>query len=130
MSTIAIVTGSRDWKDEPPIWEALYRLPRGSIVMHGYAPGADEIADKWGRRVGLEVQRFRADWKRHGKGAGPIRNRQMRDAAKAAALHTGWPVVCLAFPLPQSIGTLDMMALCRLEGWEVRMHSPARKESP
>ncbi len=40
------------------------------------------------------------------------------------------PVVCLAFPLPQSVGTLDMIKLCEAEGWEVRTHSPIAKDKP
>lgn len=116
---IAIVTGSRDWTDRGAIERAISALPRGSVVFHGAARGADSIADAVAAEQGRCVQRFPADWTQ-GFIAGPIRNRRMRDEAKAYAAKTGMPVVCLAFPLPRSRGTLDMIALCVVEGWEVR----------
>lgn len=123
-SVIAIVTGSRDWTDARPIGEALASLAPRSVVYHGGAKGADMIADDIARQLGLDVYVYQADWARHGKSAGPRRNRQMRDAAKDRGWETGRRVVCLAFPLPQSIGTLDMIALCEAEGWEVRRFDP------
>lgn len=49
-------------------------------VVHGAAPGIDSAAhevcrDKW------PVKPVPADWKKHGKSAGPIRNRQMAGMA-------------------------------------------------
>ena len=117
---IAIVTGSRDWTDPEPIERALFGLVRGSKVLHGAAKGADLIADGIARAIGLKTYRFPADWTRHGKSAGPIRNRDMAATAKVWSGRDRMPVVCLAFPLPQSVGTLDMIALCEAEGWEVR----------
>lgn len=118
---IAIVTGSRDWTDVRAIEAPMLSLPTGSILFHGDCPtGADAIADSIARTIGMEVRRFPADWRRHGRRAGPLRNRGMRDAALRASSVESMPVVCLAFPLPQSKGTLDMMALCEAEGWDVR----------
>lgn len=127
---IAIVTGSRHWTDREAIERAIFVLPDRSLVVHGDCNrdllectgrrvGADMIADEMATARGLEVRRFPADW-RLGKKAGPLRNRKIRDAALKHEEWSGWPVVCLAFPLPQSKGTLDMIALCEAEGWEVR----------
>lgn len=49
-------------------------------VIHGDCPtGADALAQRWAeRQVDLRApERFPADWNKHGRGAGPIRNRQM-----------------------------------------------------
>jgi hypothetical protein len=134
---IAIVTGSRDWTDEEPIREAIRSLPLGSVVYHGDARGADRIADRIAFTRGFRVQPFPAKWRDHAPGwcrcrdrtrlvcpaAGPKRNREMRAAAIDEERRTGMPVVCLAFPLPSSVGTLDMMQLCEEQGWEVRRWS-------
>lgn len=54
-------------------------------LIHGDAKGADrlsEIALKGYFHGGFEVLRFPADWDKHGKAAGPIRNKQMLDEGK------------------------------------------------
>ena len=48
-------------------------------VVHGAQTGADTMAGKWGKRMGLEVVPVEAEWKRLGGGAGPIRNQRMID---------------------------------------------------
>jgi hypothetical protein len=37
------------------------------------------VVDKWAERNLIPVKRFAADWDKHGKAAGPIRNQQMVD---------------------------------------------------
>lgn len=128
---IAIVTGSRDWTDEATIRRALEALPSGSTVMHGACPtGADAIANRVAADLRLSISQFPAKWKKYGKGAGPIRNRSIVYHARCDSRDWAMPVVCLAFPLPSSIGTLDMMRLCEVEGWEVRRFAPATPPSP
>jgi hypothetical protein len=39
--------------------------------------GADGIGEKWADRRGIPVKVFLADWKKHGRAAGPIRNSGM-----------------------------------------------------
>jgi hypothetical protein len=102
-----IVTGSRTWFDRSTvdasldlIAEAAKAEGRPLLVAHGCASGADQLADEWvlaRRRVGwpVEVQRFPADWKRHGKRAGMVRNREMVKLGADA---------CLAFILDGSRG--------------------------
>lgn len=110
-----LVTGSRDWADYKTISEALYQAcsaPMSMVcdgmelvvtVVHGAAPGADTLASRWVKEnprpcpwVVVEEEPHPADWKKHKKAAGPIRNIEM---VKLGA----W--VCLAFPLPDSVGT-------------------------
>lgn len=70
-------------------------------VITGKCRGADSCGEAWARRFGLPVVDMPADWERHGRAAGPIRNRAMA----AAATHG------LGFRVPGlSAGTDDMQA--------------------
>lgn len=57
-------------------------------VVSGGAWGADRLGEQWAKRNGIPVTRFPADWNRHGKSAGAIRNKEM--AAYAEALIAIW----------------------------------------
>lgn len=77
------------------------------VVIHGGCPtGADAHADDWAvvNWAGCEV--YRADWDKHGKAAGPIRNQQMIDQ--------GRPDLVLAFPGGR--GTADMVRRAEAAG--------------
>lgn len=103
-----LVTGSREWTDRDAIEQALGRIPDGPhTLIHGNARGADLIACETAHALGWEIWGFPADWKRHGKAAGPIRNRQMLDYD---------PELVLAFPLGESKGTRDMVRLAERAG--------------
>lgn len=52
-------------------------------VVSGCARGVDEHGEQWAKRRDIPVKRFPADWDRHGRAAGPIRNRQMAQYADA-----------------------------------------------
>lgn len=83
---------------------------RISVVIEGGAAGIDSIASKWGRSASfVSVKTFRADWKSHGKAAGPIRNSTM--------LQEGQPHFVIAFPGGK--GTANMVALARKAGVHV-----------
>lgn len=108
-----LVCGSRDWTDEYAISCVLngYRSDEiGITVINGGARGADRIA-KWWADVNQEpCETYPADWKRHGKAAGPIRNQQMLEAK---------PDVVWAFvskPLESSRGTHDMVKRAKAAG--------------
>jgi YspA, cpYpsA-related SLOG family len=75
------IFGSRYYPDPGDVADLVARLPTGTIVITGGAPGVDSWAAHVAEACGLEVQIFRADWKRHGKAAGPIRNAEMVAAA-------------------------------------------------
>lgn len=83
--------------------------PLGSVIIHGGAKGADALADGWAitHWCGLEV--YPADWKKHGKAAGPIRNQRMIDEGK--------PDAVLAFPGGR--GTADLIRRAREAGIKV-----------
>ena len=106
----ALICGSRDWTYEGPIKRVLLQLKGAGFttIIHGDARGADRTAGKWADFFGLEVIKFPANWKRDGIGAGPKRNQQMLDEGK--------PDRVVAFPLPQSKGTWDMVRRARKAG--------------
>lgn len=58
-------------------------------IVTGGAPGVDADGEFFGRRNGIPVRVFPADWAKHGRAAGPIRNRQMAEYADAVALFSG-----------------------------------------
>jgi hypothetical protein len=111
-----IVTGSRDWADYQLIRARLAKLPPGSLVIQGGAPGADQLAAMACAALGIECLTCPADWAKHGKAAGPIRNQVMLDKR---------PGLVLAFPLPSSRGTWDMVAKAKAQGVPVEVIRPA-----
>jgi len=72
-------------------------------LMQGGATGADFHAGQWAKLRHVSMTEFKADWKKHGKVAGPIRNRTMVDK--------GMPDVIIAFP--GGIGTADIITYAR-----------------
>lgn len=107
-----LVTGSRHWADRYTVEVAIRRavLRSGTteaVVVHGGADGADACAGVSAVAMGLREEIHPADWKAHGKGAGPIRN---------AAMVALGADVCLAFPMPGSRGTWDCVQRARAAG--------------
>jgi hypothetical protein len=48
------------------------------VLVHGAATGADRHAAEWAKQKGgIKVIAERADWDKHGRAAGPIRNKRM-----------------------------------------------------
>lgn len=64
-------------------------MPSGLTIIHGKAEGADDLADQWAVVNWVPIEEHPADWDKHGKAAGPIRNQEM--------LATGIDYV-IAFP--------------------------------
>ena len=108
-----LVCGGRDYADTPTMYRVLDDLlsEHGSlVVIEGGARGADALAEAWTRNNNAPHNvghlQFPADWKKHGKGAGPIRNHQM--------LTEGKPDMVLAFPGGR--GTAHMVGIARAAG--------------
>lgn len=79
-------------------------------IIEGGAKGADFLARVWSKKNNVSFVEYPADWKLHGKKAGPIRNRQM--------ITEGKPDLVLAFLHPNSIGTRDMVRAAKDAGIE------------
>lgn len=69
------------------------------VLIHGGARGADEGAAEWGKSEHAQVLEFKANWKKYGNQAGPIRNGIM--------LRDGKPDIVIAFQ--GGAGTADMV---------------------
>lgn len=106
-----IIAGSRDATEEQ-VRHALDACPWigfASAIVSGTAKGADEFGERWAEEQGIEVLRFPADWKKHGKRAGPVRNREM--AENAEGLVAVWD--------GESRGTLHMIEFALARGLRV-----------
>ncbi|NUS43741.1 MAG: DUF2493 domain-containing protein [Mycobacteriaceae bacterium] len=97
-----LVTGSRAWLDRAAV-EAELAYLRGRYdsltVVHGDCPsGADRFAREWceGQSDRVVEERHPAEWRRHGKAAGFIRNQAMVDRGADAVV---------AFPMGEAHGT-------------------------
>ena len=79
-----IIAGSRSVKHYEVVRKAIrdsgFEITK---VVSGGALGADKLGEEWARDNQIPVQRFPADWTRHGKSAGPLRNIQMAENADA-----------------------------------------------
>lgn len=109
-----LVCGSRNWTDEDAIRNAITKELPVSEIIHGGARGADTIVGQVAAEMGVPVKVFKADWDRHGKAAGPIRNKQMLDESK--------PDAVLAFPLGESKGTWHMIRIAKNAGVRVTVY--------
>lgn len=85
---------------------------RRAVIVHGACPtGADAIADRLSRDHGFTVEPHPADWARHGKAAGPIRNQEMVEAGAD---------ICLSFILNGSPGATGCTDMAERAGIPVR----------
>ncbi|MBI2358623.1 MAG: DUF2493 domain-containing protein [Deltaproteobacteria bacterium] len=86
-----LVCGSRDWTDWKAIENRLQTLPPRTTIIAGAARGVDSIAASIGRKLGLEVREFPADWDKFGRSAGYRRNLVMleQDPDLVIAFHVG-----------------------------------------
>ncbi len=126
MSYVLVITGSRyaDSKKYPrqaarraektvktELDEFCYANGDPDFFFHGNALGVDRFGRDYMRaRIGTDrVIDVPADWKRHGLGAGPIRNRQMLNMAEAKAKLLGLELKVIGFLETFSVGTKDCL---------------------
>lgn len=111
-----LVCGDREWTDYNAILKELKyynELYKVSFTIEGEARGADSLARVAAEQLKIPVMKFPADWDKHGKAAGPIRNQQMLDEGK--------PDLVLAFHdnIEQSKGTKHMIEISKKKGLRV-----------
>ena len=117
-----LVTGSRAWDDTRVIEHALAvilaRHPEGVLLVHGACPrGADAIAAAYAARTpGYRIEAHPADWHRHGRSGGQLRNAEM------VGLGAGG---CVAFLRGTSPGTVATVRLAGAAGIPVWLHRQA-----
>ncbi len=114
-----LICGGRKFADEVMFEDAMGDLMRHyghpSRIVHGAATGADSMAGDLGERLSVDVVQCPADWKKHGRAAGPIRNKEM-------LAHK--PAKVIAFPGGR--GTKDMVEKARLAGITVVEIKPTK----
>lgn len=104
-----IIAGTRTIEDPAVIEIAINASGWRDLIMEvvvGGAKGVDHNAELWAARNNIPFTVFNADWRAHGKAAGPIRNSKM--AEYADALIAVWDGV--------SKGTEDMIRKMRAKG--------------
>jgi hypothetical protein len=110
-----IIAGSRSFDDYDRLCVACNHLTQNFkvpvVVISGCARGADRLGERWADSRRLHVERFPADWDRHGKAAGYRRN----EAMARAATH------CIVFWDGQSPGAKHMIDLARQYRLQLRI---------
>jgi hypothetical protein len=121
---IVIVCGGRAYHDRGHVMDVLDWLrdehPELEII-HGGATGADALAAEWAEARKVKATAFPADWKAHGRAAGPIRNRQMLAKLMAHGVERNCAIGVVAFP--GGAGTTDMVVTAqkaRVKVWDLR----------
>lgn len=82
-----VIAGSRSITDHDLVTEVIFDSGFDiTEVVCGGAYGVDLIGKRWGHDRDIRVKMFMADWEKHGKKAGPIRNQAMAEYADAAII--------------------------------------------
>lgn len=82
-----IIAGSRSITDSGQVDNAIAASGfHITEVVCGGAQGVDELGNQWASAHKLPVTTFLADWDKHGKRAGPLRNEAMAQYAEAAII--------------------------------------------
>lgn len=102
-----LVCGGREYTNVRHVFDVLDALdPRPTLIIQGGAFGADACASEWAWKRKVPEKEFRANWAKHGRAAGPIRNQRMIDE--------GRPNLVVAFP--GGTGTADMVRRAEAAG--------------
>lgn len=114
MHFTVLVTGSRNYQDKSKIEDALAFLAKSrwpmNVIVGDCPTGADLYARDWCAENNTHCRVFAADWKKHGRAAGPIRNREMVDQK---------PDIVLAFFEGESRGTRNCVNQAAARGIKV-----------
>ena len=114
-----LVCGGRDYDDENTLRALLDHVHanRGIwTILQGGARGADTLAHQWAIARGVRSLTVPAQWDKHGRAAGPIRNQEMLNL-----INPGYDGV-IAFP--GGAGTRNMVDIARDKGFEPLVVTP------
>ena len=115
-----IVAGSRSLNEykmtEEAIDDVLLMGFEITEIVSGGARGPDTFGEHYAKKNNIPIKIFPADWDKHGRAAGIIRNGEMADYADALiAIYDG-----------TSRGTIDMINKARHKGLLVFRASPGK----
>ena len=108
-----IIAGSRGFTNFKLLCErcSFFIGEHDVTIISGTAQGADRFGELFAAKSNYPVRRYPADWKRHGKRAGYLRNEAMAHSANAL----------IAFWDGKSRGTKHMITLAYKHGLKVRV---------
>ena len=117
---VLVAGGGRDlfWSPQQ-IAAALLARTSGQVVhglLHGGARGADRAIGRAARQLGWPTEVLPADWRRYGRAAGPIRNRELLELAiswAVAITSAEAPVAVLVVAFPGGAGTASLVQQAR-----------------
>jgi hypothetical protein len=104
-----IIAGGRDFSDKQKLYEEVAKLEGITEVVSGTAKGADKLGEEYAKDNNIPLKKFPADWTKHGKAAGPIRNGEMAEYGDAL----------IAFWDGKSSGTKSMINLAKQNNLQV-----------
>lgn len=113
-----LVCGWRDWlwASSGSIRSRLMKLDKGTTIINGDCEGVDRIADEMAKQIGLDREKYPANWVKYKKAAGPIRNIKM--------LKTSIDLVIAFHPnIANSTGTAHTVREAKKLGIPVEVHS-------
>ena len=109
-----IIAGSRDFDDYELLRKYcdFYLQSQTEIeIVSGTARGADQLGERYAKERGYPVKQFPADWDKHGRSAGYIRNEEMAKYGDAL----------IAFWNGNSKGTEHMINLAKQYNLKIRI---------
>jgi hypothetical protein len=108
-----IIAGGREFNDYELLREICdVHISPDSEIVSGGARGTDKLGERYATETGRDLKIFPADWNKHGKGAGHIRNKQMAEYSD----------MLIAFWDGESKGTKNMIDTSIKLGLIVHIH--------
>lgn len=106
------IVGSRNFTDYKRFSRIIDKVQGDiTLIVSGGARGADTLAERYAKEKAIPYLIFPADWDKHGKRAGMLRNQDIVDNADAM----------VAFLAPESKGTKD--SIKRAEVKRIPIHT-------
>lgn len=110
-----LMAGSRDYFPIPLIRQhvkALKKQYENICIISGGAEGVDACAEQVAKNQEIAFKKYPADWKKHGKKAGPLRNQLMTQKADIALFY--WR--------KQSKGTRNCITAAMRNGCDIHVY--------
>ena len=108
-----VIAGGREFNDYELLREICdEHISPDSEIVSGGARGTDKLGERYATETGRDLKIFPADWNKHGKGAGHIRNKQMAEYGD----------MLIAFWDGESKGTLNMIQTAKKLGLILYVH--------
>lgn len=112
--SITIIAGSRTITDPQTVSDAVEKS--GFIIekiITGGCNGVDIVAEQYAMQNNIPIEVFLADWKKYGRAAGPVRNKQMAEHADS---------LIAIMPEGGSKGTRSMILEAEKKGLKIYVH--------